>query len=439
MTTFRSLTKTSAGSSFRVDHYSNTSTWIRKALGVISVLTICAAAALAQAPQIPGVTAFTLKSSILGEDRVILVRTPQGYETNKQSYPVLYLTDGDAHIAHTSSTAEFLARNGRMSDLIVVGITNTDRTRDLTPTKAAQTGATGAPQFPTAGGADKFLKFIETELIPDIEKRYRVRPYRILAGHSLGGLFAFHALLSRPQLFDSYVAVSPSLQWDNQVVVKRAEEFFKTQKELNATLFMTLGNETGPIDDGFHQMQQVLTKNPVRGLEWEAQQWTDEDHGSVVLRSHYFGLRKVYAGWQMPRDPDTGAVAGGLKGADEHFKKLSEKFHYPIPVPENLINQVGYQHLFADQIDQAIAVFKTNVERYPDSANVYDSLGEAYEKSGRIDLATPQYEKAQALGQQNKDPNAALFRANYERAAEKLKVEAAKKTPAGSTATKKTE
>src|SRR5262245_22015006 len=79
----------------------------------------------------------TIKSEILGENRVILVRTPPGYERDGQRYPVLYLTDGDAHLSHTASTIEFLARNGRMPEMIVVAITNTDRTRDLTPTNAS--------------------------------------------------------------------------------------------------------------------------------------------------------------------------------------------------------------------------------------------------------------------------------------------------------------
>lgn len=398
-------------------------------LGAIILLVLVSSSAFAQSYEnagAPGIAKLTLKSSVLGEDRVILVRTPAGYGANNQSYPVLYLTDGDAHIAHTASTIEFLARNGRMSELIVVGITNTDRTRDLTPTKAAAAGATGAPQFPTAGGADQFLKFIETELIPEVEKRYRVRPYRILAGHSLGGLFAVHAMLARPEVFNSYVAVSPSLQWDNQVEVKRAEEFFKTRKELNSTLFVSLGNEPGPIEDGFHQFKQVLAKNQAKGFEWDAQQWTDEDHGSIVMRSHYFGLRKVYDGWQMPRDPETGIVAGGLKGADEHYQKLSQRFGYAIPVPEALVNQLGYQSLMGGRAEEAIATFKTNVERYPESANVYDSLAEAYERGGRIDLAVPLYEKASTLGQKTNDQNAAAFAANFARANEKLKQAAAK-------------
>jgi len=342
---------------------------------------------------------------------------------------VIYMTDGNAHIGHTSSTVEFLARNGRMSEMIVVGINNTDRTRDLSPTHVTTTVAGGdsALQFPTSGGADKFLKFIETELIPEIEKRYRVQPYRILAGHSLGGLFAIHAMYSRPDLFQSYIAVSPALQWDNQVAVKRAEEFLKGRKEWQASLFMSLGHEPGPIEDGFHQMKQVLEKNQPQGFEWSAQVLDDEDHGSVVLRSHYLAMRKVYDGWQVARDPDSGQVAGDFKSVEAHYQQLSKKFRYTIAVPEPLINQLGYQALFAGRSDEAIWIFKTNVERYPESANVYDSLAEAYERGGKLELAAPLYEKAQTLGQQNQDPNFALYKANFERASEKLKQSATTK------------
>ena len=239
--------------------------------GVFALLVLISSSAQAQVP--PGATALKINSAVLGEERTILVRVPPGYEANKLRYPVLYMTDGNAHIGHTSSTVEFLARNGRMSDLIVVGIVNTDRTRDLSPThvKTTVAGGSSALQFPTSGGADKFLKFIETELIPEIEKRYRVHPYRILAGHSLGGLFTIHTMVSRPELFSSYVAVSPALQWDNQVVVKRAEDFFKARKELEASLFMSLGYEPGPIEDGFYQLKQILEKNQTKDFAWKAQ------------------------------------------------------------------------------------------------------------------------------------------------------------------------
>jgi predicted alpha/beta superfamily hydrolase len=370
---------------------------------------------------------FAIKSAVLNEERIILVRTPVGYERNKEKYPVLYMTDGDAHIGHTSSTIEFLTQNGRIPEMIVVGITNTDRTRDLTPVKSTAKNPGGDLQFPTSGGADNFLKFIETELIPEIEKEYRVQPYRILAGHSLGGLFAIHAMISRPGVFNSYIAVSPSLQWENADELQRAEDFLKKQKEMNATLFASIGNEPGAIGDCFDKFKAFLSTTNIKGFEWQAERLADEDHGSVVLRSHYAGLRKVYEDWRAPRDMKSGAVLGGLKGAEAHYAKLSQKFGYTIPVPENLINQIGYQYLFDGKPDDAIATFKANVERYPASANVYDSLGEAYERGGRIDLAEPLYDKARTLSQQNNDPNAPVFMANYERAHAKVKETEAKK------------
>ena len=406
----------------------NTSNLIRLLCG-FACLLIISSAAFAQ-PGTGTVKTLTLKSSVLGEDRIVLVRTPAGYETNKLSYPVLYMTDGDAHMGHTASTIDFLTRNGRMSDLIVVGVTNTDRTRDLTPVKSTAKNEAGELQNPTSGGSDNFLKFFETELIPQVEKQYRVRPYRILAGHSLGGLFAIHSMISKPGLFNSYVAVSPSLQWENGEALKRAEEYLKNQKEMNVTLFVSLGNEQGGISESFDRFREVLSKTSIKGFAWQAERMADEDHGSVVLRSHYFGLRKVYEGWQAPRDPMSGGVLGGLKGAEEHYKKLSEKFGYSIPVPENLINQMGYTFLANGKREEAIAVFQLNIERYPESANVYDSLAEAYERGGRIELAEPLYDKARVLGQQNNDPNAATFKANYERANAKLKeTQAASKKP----------
>jgi len=350
---------------------------------------------------------FTLKSAVLGEERALLVRVPANYERGSERYPVLYMTDGGAHMGHTSATVEFLARNGRIPELIVVGITNTNRRRDLTPT--------GVEAFPGSGGADKFLKFIETELIPEVERRYRTQSYRIFAGHSLGGLNTLHAFFSRPELFNAYIAVSPTMTWDQGLPVKRAEEFFKARKELDRTLFLAMADEGGEMLAGFNRLKEVIAKSPPRGLVWEAMLMEDEDHGSVVLRSHYFGLRKAFDGWRVP--PET--AAGGLPAVEAHYQQLSRRVGFPVLVPELLMNQIGYQLLGAGKTDEAIAAFKTNIERYPKSANVYDSLAEGYEKSGRPELARPNYEKAYQLGRENNDPNVELYKANLDRVAGK--------------------
>src|SRR5215475_6238263 len=353
-----------------------------------------------------------IKSEVLGEERIILVRTPPGYDRNGQRYPVLYMTDGDAHLDHTSSTIEFLSSNGRMPEMIVVAITNTDRTRDLTPTNASMWRPDGTEmKQPTSGGADKFLKFIETELIPKIEKDYCTQPYRVFAGHSFGGLFAIHAFLTRPEAFNAYIAVSPTMHWDNHLLSRKAEDFFKDRKELNRTLYFTLANEGGEARVGFDRFRSILSKNKPKGFEWGSALMEDEDHGSVVMPSHYHGFRKVFDGWQVTAE----IAAGGASTVESHYKKLSAKFGYTVLPPELLMNQMGYQSMGAGKMDEAIAVFKSNVERYPNSANVYDSLAEAYEKSGKLDLARLNYEKAAQLGAQNNDPNLQVYKTNFER------------------------
>ena len=387
---------------------------ISAAPALFVLLLLLAPSAFAQAPPLYDAPArITIKSAVLGEDRPILVRVPPGYERDGQRYPVLYMTDGDAHILHTSGTVAFLARNNRMPEMIVVGIPNTDRTRDLSPTHPKQIPEN--PNFRTSGGGDKFLKFIETELIPHIEKEYRTQPYRVLAGHSLGGLFAVHAMLSRPELFNAYVAASPALFWDNFLLIDRAKEFFKNRKEYNRTLFVTLGNEPGDIGDAFKLFKEVLQKQQTAGFVWEAVEMTDEDHGSVVLRSHYAGLRKAFEGWQYPRDPNTGAIAGDFKAVEDHYRKLSDRLGFTLNPPEPLVNQVGYQLMGAGKMEEAIVALKSNVERYPKSANVYDSLAEAYERSGKLDLARPGYEKAVAVGKETNDPNLKVFQTNLDR------------------------
>jgi predicted alpha/beta superfamily hydrolase len=400
---------------------------LMRSAGLLTVLIfysllLAAFPASAQTVQMAdGATRLTLKSEILGEERVILIRVPNGYERGSERFPVLYMTDGDAHLLHTAGTIQFLARNNRMPEMIVVGIPNTDRTRDLTPTRVERMPGNPNVRFPTSGGADKFLKFIETELIPQIDKQYRTQPFRALAGHSLGGLFAIHAMVARPDLFNAYISVSPALQWDNFLLIDRAKEFFKNRAEWNRTLFLALGNEAGDIGDAFSLFKEVLQKQQTKGFAWEAVRMDDEDHGSVVLRSHYAGLRKAFDGWQYPRDPNTGAIAGGLKDVEEHFRKLSERLGMKLYAPEPLMNIVGYVLMGRGNMDEAIAAFKLNVERYPQSANVYDSLAEAYERNNRLDLARPNYEKAYALGKESNDPNLEIYKTNMERVAGKLK------------------
>ena len=144
---------------------------MRKAAVLVLSLVVSTLAPAARAVEpITNAEAVRMTSKVLGEERTILVSIPRGYENGEGRFPVLYLTDGDAHLLHTRGTVDFLARNGLMPDLIIVGVTNTDRARDLTPTRAFRRQADGTTALvQSSGGAAKFLDFFEKELIPYVE------------------------------------------------------------------------------------------------------------------------------------------------------------------------------------------------------------------------------------------------------------------------------
>src|SRR5579872_5232018 len=154
----------------------------------------------------------SLYSKTLGEERKIWVHVPgDGNSPGGQRYPVIYLLDGDAHFPSVMGMIQQLSEvNGNTAcpDMIIVGIPNTDRLRDLTPTRAA-TGynRNDSNSVRNSGGGEHFTAFIEKELIPHIDSLYPTAPYRMLIGHSLGGLMVVNTLIKHPQLFNAYLAI----------------------------------------------------------------------------------------------------------------------------------------------------------------------------------------------------------------------------------------
>src|SRR5215203_3731313 len=192
--------------------------------------------------RLPGIEIKTFQSKILAEKRKIRIQIPAGMNAWDQ-YPVLYVLDGEALTTMAAGQVQYLSESYKIiPNLIVVGIDNTDRTRDLTPTRSI-IGPDGKPDTSAkafgrnSGGGEKFLQFIKDELMPYIQQRYHPAPYAILAGHSLGGLMAVYCLVNHPDWFNAYIAISPSLQWDNKVMLAQAAEKLFTKQALNRLLF----------------------------------------------------------------------------------------------------------------------------------------------------------------------------------------------------------
>jgi predicted alpha/beta superfamily hydrolase len=373
-------------------------------------LLVLAGRAGAQAENTPILTlghAATVYSRVLGEERTVLVDLPAAYELTQTRYPVLYLLDGLANFQHAAATVDFLARNGRIPQMIIVGILNVARTRDLTPTHVEDRE--------TSGGGDDFLEFIEKELIPYVDERYRTQPYRVLFGHSLGGLLTVYTLFSEPDLFGGYVAASPNLQFGDGYVVKLAEGVLDKRSDWDSSLYIALGEEPEYVE-ALDRFTGLLRDADASGLRWEYDVMEGDDHTSTPLKGLYQGLEMVFTRWRYPGD----LSAADVPALQAHYQELSDKFGYPIPIPEGLLNQLGYLLLSQERYEDAIAAFKLNIENYPGSANVYDSLGEGYEAMNEFALAKINYEKAYKRGQEISDPNTNIYKQHLDNLIERL-------------------
>ena len=349
-----------------------------------------------------------INSLKLDESRNVYVYLPLGYEQSATKYPVIYLLDGDFHYHHGSGIVQFLSTLNRMPRSIVVAIPNTNRNRDFTPTVDERRTV--------SGGADKFLDFMEKQLIPFIDKSYRTQKHRILFGHSLTAMFTVYTLASRPNLFNAYIAASPYLQFDNQFVIKKFETFLENNESLNKTLYMTIGAEPA-YEESLNKMTNLLEAHPSSGIEWKYMQMESENHGSVPHKTIYDGLEFIYTDWQLTADK-----TNNLAAIEAHYKHINEKYGYKILITEATLNQIGYRVMGNGDMESAIQIFIRNVEKYPASANVYDSLGEAYEQNEQLNLAVKSYNKAVEIGKKIKDPNQAIYEEHLFNARMKQKV-----------------
>ena len=320
-----------------------------------------------------------LSSKILTEERELIVHLPNNYQQNTAlNYPVLYLLDGQRNFGHAAGTLDLLIQSHMAQEMIIIAIKNTHRTRDLTPTYDESYNEWGI-----SGGADNFLDFIEQELLPYVDKNYRTNNFKILSGHSLGGLLVVYALQSRPQLFQAHFAFSPSLWWHDQVIFKEAEHFLANTAELNNYLYLNLGNESGDMLSAFERYNKLLKTHTPKGFSYNSDIDEQENHGTSALIGQTLAYRYLHASLQCPKE----VIAQGLPAIEQFFKMQSEKYGYQIKPSFSAINHAGYIALENKEIANAITLFEDNVKNYPYNADGYDSLADGFEANGQLNKA----------------------------------------------------
>lgn len=344
----------------------------------------------------------SIESKVLGETRRIIVSRPSDYDSTDNRYAVLYLLDGTAHFHHTTGLIEFMRMNQEIPGIIVVAVTNTDRTRDLTPQPEK-----ADPTFPTAGGADNFAKFFREELIPYIDENYRTRSYRILVGHSFGGLFAVHTLVHHDDLFNAYLAISPSFQWDDQRLVDQAESFFHGKSELRRSLYMTMGNEGGKLLGGVLKVAGALEEKSPRGFEWDSRVMEEETHGSVPYRSTRQGLEFIFKGWSL-KNPMELYEVGGVSAIHKHFEKSSAKFGIERKTPQSVLVMLTVGLNSSGRMEEARQVLEHDQKNYPPPAMLYSMIGKNFVENGDNEQAIACYKRALEINPAASDAKRAL-------------------------------
>ena len=341
-----------------------------------------------------------IHSSQVNEDREYKVYLPDSYKwAQDRRYPVLYLLDGDSHFFHTAAAVDFLSGQGEIPEMIVVAIASTVRVRDFTQTDWSSHWIGG-------GGADKFRAFLSKELIPEIDRKYRTQDFRALFGHSAGGQFALYCLTSDPTLFQAYFALSPSLDWDDELPLRSLESYFTSTQKMKTFVYVARGDDYagGRALADFNKLVEIFGKAP-EGVRSQIRSFPDETHTTLPLLGQIDALRSLYSGWRLP----DATLDKGLAAVQAHYEGLSKMLGQPIAVPENVINDLGYTALERGKVKEAITLFQSNVDANPNSADAYDSLADAYLKDSNLLAAKGAEDQCVQLARKWANPNLIRF------------------------------
>jgi predicted alpha/beta superfamily hydrolase len=364
----------------------------------------------------------TLSSAIMGEQRRIMIYSPAGEGRHDSStrYPVVYLLDGEAHFYFVVGMIQQLSTvNGNTicPQMIVVGILNNDRMHDLTPTHAARGYNGDTSGLGTTGGGEKLTEFIEKELIPHIDSNYPTAPYRMFIGHSLGGLMVVNTLIHHPQLFNAYLAIDPSMWYDQQKLLHQADTVLANNHYAGKSLFLAVANTMSHGMDtarvrkdtsggNLHircilQLADELRRNNGDGLRWTYKYYDGDNHGSVPLIAEYDALHFFFNYYPLNfmyglMDSSISATAA-VDSLRDHFKTVSANMGYTMLPPEDYVNEWGYNFLQSKMMDKSRAFFQLNIDDYPASGNVYDSMGDYYAAAGDKQKAIEMYTKAYGI------------------------------------------
>lgn len=331
-----------------------------------------------------------IQSAILKQSRSVIVHKPSSYDGGTARYPVLYLLDGQDFLKFTTDIANYLAENDRTPEMIIVAIDSGDfaqRTHDLTPPTQSEIDK----RFnPGGGGADVFREFINDELMPYIQQHYRTRPYKILVGHSLGGLFGIHTLITKPELFNAYVLLDPTLSWNNEGEMTPA--ILEKTQHLKADMFLAASNRyASAAMDIQHFVAMLQKRTPDAEFRWRYTWMKEESHGSIPLIGIYSGLLSIFDQWQMV-NPLEVYDQGGIDAVHKFYRDANRRYGFDRVAPPFTISLVVAGLIKAGRLEDAATVLLHDPKNYPPPWNQLDALARNYAERGDREKAIHYYQ-----------------------------------------------
>ncbi|GGD61232.1 hypothetical protein GCM10011514_26560 [Emticicia aquatilis] len=246
-------------------------------------------------------TDFTIDSQVLKEKSKAFVYLPDDYDKNSEKYPVVYVLDGEYYFSLTTDAASLLAQSGIAPNCIIIGITTNNRGRDFSPKVDEDSGQ--AQDLKTAGGADNFLEYLEKELIPNVEKKYRTQPYRVIIGHSTGGLLAYYALYKKPNLFQAIISIDGSTWWNKGKIGKELIDFLNKNPDFKGKIFECRKDIKIPVRFPANvELLDYLDKKRPKSLEYSYLELPNETHGTIVFPGTYYGLKSILADYKNKKN-----------------------------------------------------------------------------------------------------------------------------------------
>lgn len=328
---------------------------------------------------------FSIASKILNEDRTFFVSLPASYDKSNSTYPVLLLLDGAQNLEHSVASARMLSQWKGIPETIIVAVPSKNRVKDFTPTKDVNYSK-------DSGGAANFAEFLEKEVMGFIDKQYRTHPYRILAGHSLAGLFATSQLLSQSNFFSAYIIIAPALWWDSYYTINKLKKSWQAYENHNKPIYFSIGEFDGfGMKQDMEQVYEILLANKTSQEQYAHHEYEGEGHMSVTLQSIYDGLqhvfkRTIYQESLWPKFSSESFIEFNKKSKELYGSSVTQTGELFIKLSQYLIDKKDFVG--------AITVLKTNIDSYPKYPFNYEELANAYALNDQPQLAIDAYKKA---------------------------------------------